>query len=178
MGAAHPWVREGGDASDMPLDISVLSNMREFVKYSRLKQLALRVLLNCQFNFGFWNSESFFHADKHQKSFAVCWEVCLNFLMVQSSLYILLVDWLAGIGKHSGSRGDSWSAGSIWCDGCWQKWHYHLRRNKTCMLLASRLLYFTKFWWLHEVVVWLSVFWIGIYSSFGLVMDGPGFAKG
>lgn len=43
MGAAHPWVKEGGDASDMPLDISVLSNMREFVKYSRLKQLALRV---------------------------------------------------------------------------------------------------------------------------------------
>jgi hypothetical protein len=42
-GAAHPWVKEGGDASDMPLDISVLSNMREFVKYSRLKQLALRV---------------------------------------------------------------------------------------------------------------------------------------
>lgn len=45
-GAAHPWVKEGGDASDMPLDISVLSNMREFVKYSRLKQLALRVNLS------------------------------------------------------------------------------------------------------------------------------------
>ncbi len=41
--AAHPWVREGGDASDIPLDISVLSNMREFVKYSHLKQIALRV---------------------------------------------------------------------------------------------------------------------------------------
>lgn len=41
--AAHPWAREGGDASDIPLDISVLSNMREFVKYSRLKQIALRV---------------------------------------------------------------------------------------------------------------------------------------
>lgn len=40
---AHPWVREGGNASGMPLDISVLSNMREFVKYSRLKQMALRV---------------------------------------------------------------------------------------------------------------------------------------
>eukprot|EP00897_Mesotaenium_endlicherianum_P008770 jgi/Mesen1/7921/ME000422S07078 len=34
----------GGDAPDIPLDISVLSNMREFVKYSRLKQLALRAL--------------------------------------------------------------------------------------------------------------------------------------
>jgi calcium-dependent protein kinase len=40
---SHEWVREGGVASDMPLDIAVLSNMREFVKYSRLKQLALRV---------------------------------------------------------------------------------------------------------------------------------------
>ncbi|KAH7852695.1 hypothetical protein Vadar_028047 [Vaccinium darrowii] len=41
---SHPWVREGGDASDIPLDISVLSNMRQFVKYSRLKQFALRAL--------------------------------------------------------------------------------------------------------------------------------------
>lgn len=43
--AAHPWVREGGSASDIPLDISVLFNMRQFVKYSRLKQIALRVSL-------------------------------------------------------------------------------------------------------------------------------------
>lgn len=41
---SHQWVREGGDALDMPLDISLLANMREFVKYSRLKQLALRAL--------------------------------------------------------------------------------------------------------------------------------------
>lgn len=41
---SHPWVREGGDASEIPLDISVLSNMRQFVKYSRLKQFALRAL--------------------------------------------------------------------------------------------------------------------------------------
>ncbi|CAK9868918.1 unnamed protein product [Sphagnum jensenii] len=41
---SHPWVREGGDASDIPLDISVLSNMREFVKYSHLKQIALQAL--------------------------------------------------------------------------------------------------------------------------------------
>lgn len=41
--AAHPWVREGGTASDVPLDISVLNNMREFINYSRLKQMALRV---------------------------------------------------------------------------------------------------------------------------------------
>ncbi|WOL05199.1 calcium-dependent protein kinase 4 [Canna indica] len=41
---SHPWVREGGSASEIPLDISVLSNMRQFVKYSRLKQFALRAL--------------------------------------------------------------------------------------------------------------------------------------
>lgn len=41
---SHRWVREGGDALDIPLDISVLANMREFVKYSRLKQLALCAL--------------------------------------------------------------------------------------------------------------------------------------
>ncbi|KAF5958765.1 hypothetical protein HYC85_005990 [Camellia sinensis] len=41
---SHPWVREGGDASEIPLDILVLSNMRQFVKYSCLKQFALRAL--------------------------------------------------------------------------------------------------------------------------------------
>lgn len=41
---SHPWVREDGNASEIPLDISVLSNMRKFVKYSRLKQFALRAL--------------------------------------------------------------------------------------------------------------------------------------
>ncbi|XP_041020902.1 calcium-dependent protein kinase 28 isoform X1 [Juglans microcarpa x Juglans regia] len=41
---SHPWVREGGDASEIPVDISVLSNMRQFVKYNRLKQFALRAL--------------------------------------------------------------------------------------------------------------------------------------
>lgn len=41
--SAHRWVREGGSASDIPIDISVLNNMRQFVKYGRLKQFALRV---------------------------------------------------------------------------------------------------------------------------------------
>ncbi|XP_014521026.1 calcium-dependent protein kinase 28-like [Vigna radiata var. radiata] len=41
---SHPWVREGGEALEMPIDISVLNNMRQFVKYSRLKQFALRAL--------------------------------------------------------------------------------------------------------------------------------------
>ncbi|XP_040254749.1 calcium-dependent protein kinase 18 isoform X2 [Aegilops tauschii subsp. strangulata] len=41
---SHEWVREGGQASEIPLDISVLHNMRQFVKYSRFKQFALRAL--------------------------------------------------------------------------------------------------------------------------------------
>ncbi|KFK30239.1 hypothetical protein AALP_AA7G235500 [Arabis alpina] len=41
---SHPWVREGGEASEIPIDISVLNNMRQFVKFSRLKQIALRAL--------------------------------------------------------------------------------------------------------------------------------------
>nr|UOI39539.1 calcium-dependent protein kinase [Betula platyphylla]UVJ47678.1 calcium-dependent protein kinase 28 [Betula platyphylla] len=41
---SHHWVREGGNASEIPIDISVLSNMRQFVRYSRLKQFALRAL--------------------------------------------------------------------------------------------------------------------------------------
>ncbi|KAI4327732.1 hypothetical protein L6164_020158 [Bauhinia variegata] len=41
---SHPWVREGGEALEIPIDISVLNNMRKFVKYSRLKQVALRAL--------------------------------------------------------------------------------------------------------------------------------------
>ncbi|KAK4791624.1 hypothetical protein SAY86_032037 [Trapa natans] len=41
---SHPWVREGGSALEIPIDISVLHNMRQFVKYSRFKQFALRAL--------------------------------------------------------------------------------------------------------------------------------------
>ncbi|KAF7828960.1 calcium-dependent protein kinase 28-like [Senna tora] len=41
---SHQWVREGGEALEIPIDISVLSNMRQFVKFSRLKQFALRAL--------------------------------------------------------------------------------------------------------------------------------------
>ncbi|KAL2662511.1 hypothetical protein AAZX31_02G046200 [Glycine max] len=44
QGLSHPWVREGGEALEIPIDISVLSNMRQFVKYSRMKQFALRAL--------------------------------------------------------------------------------------------------------------------------------------
>lgn len=48
VSAAHEWVKEGGNASTIPLDIAVLSNMREFIKYSRLKQMALKVRIGCQ----------------------------------------------------------------------------------------------------------------------------------
>lgn len=41
--SAHPWVRENGDASEIPLDISVLSNLRKFMTYNGLKQFALGV---------------------------------------------------------------------------------------------------------------------------------------
>ncbi|KAK4773938.1 hypothetical protein SAY87_028957 [Trapa incisa] len=41
---SHTWVREGGNAPEIPIDISVLGNMRQFVRYSRLKQFALRAL--------------------------------------------------------------------------------------------------------------------------------------
>ncbi|XP_042373132.1 calcium-dependent protein kinase 18-like isoform X1 [Zingiber officinale] len=41
---SHQWVREGGNALEIPLDISVLSSMRQFVKYSRFKQFALKAL--------------------------------------------------------------------------------------------------------------------------------------
>nr|NP_001303072.1 calcium-dependent protein kinase 28-like [Brassica napus]AGG35972.1 calcium-dependent protein kinase 28 [Brassica napus] len=41
---SHAWVREGGNATDIPVDISVLNNLRQFVRYSRLKQFALRAL--------------------------------------------------------------------------------------------------------------------------------------
>jgi len=75
---AHPWVREGGEALEIPIDISVLNNMRQFVKYSRLKQFALRV-----------------RKDKLIQSFA-CYK--------QWNLFdanFLLLDYRAGIGQHT-----------------------------------------------------------------------------
>jgi calcium-dependent protein kinase len=58
---SHEWVRDEGVASDMPLDISVLSNMREFVKYSRLKQIALRVIYSSPLCFMMTHFETDFH---------------------------------------------------------------------------------------------------------------------
>jgi len=39
---AHPWVRKDGVAPDVPLDVNVVSSLKEFTGYSKLKQLALR----------------------------------------------------------------------------------------------------------------------------------------
>lgn len=40
----HPWVREGGEASDKPIDNAVLSRMKQFRAMNKLKQLALKVI--------------------------------------------------------------------------------------------------------------------------------------
>ncbi|XP_076952591.1 uncharacterized protein LOC143626353 [Bidens hawaiensis] len=41
---SHPWIREGRNVSEIPLEISVLPNLREFVINSRLKQYAIQPL--------------------------------------------------------------------------------------------------------------------------------------
>ena len=41
---AHPWVRADGCAPDMPLDITLLSKMREFREYSKVTKVVLRNL--------------------------------------------------------------------------------------------------------------------------------------
>ncbi|KAF8407294.1 hypothetical protein HHK36_006421 [Tetracentron sinense] len=40
----HPWVREDGDASDKPIDIAVLSRMKQFRAMNKLKKVALKVI--------------------------------------------------------------------------------------------------------------------------------------
>ncbi|GFS29422.1 calcium-dependent protein kinase 21 [Actinidia rufa] len=42
--AEHPWIREGGEASDKPIDSAVLSRMKQFRAMNKLKQLALKVI--------------------------------------------------------------------------------------------------------------------------------------
>lgn len=41
---SHPWMREDGDASDKPLDIAVLTRMKQFRAMNKLKKVALRVI--------------------------------------------------------------------------------------------------------------------------------------
>ncbi|XP_010924783.1 calcium-dependent protein kinase 1 isoform X1 [Elaeis guineensis] len=40
----HPWIREDGEASDKPLDITVLSRMKQFRAMNKLKKVALKVI--------------------------------------------------------------------------------------------------------------------------------------
>ncbi|KAL8118124.1 calcium-dependent protein kinase 18-like [Apium graveolens] len=71
---SHPWVREGGDASEIPLDISVLFNMRQFVTYSRLKQFALRALASTLDEEELRNLRDQFHAIDVDKNGAISLE--------------------------------------------------------------------------------------------------------
>ncbi|CAK8564378.1 unnamed protein product [Lathyrus sativus] len=40
----HPWMREGGEASDKPIDSAVLSRMKQFRAMNKFKKLALKVM--------------------------------------------------------------------------------------------------------------------------------------
>ncbi|GAB4834493.1 Calcium-dependent protein kinase 3 [Ancistrocladus abbreviatus] len=40
----HPWMKDDGDASDEPLDIAVLTRMKQFRAMNKLKKVALRVI--------------------------------------------------------------------------------------------------------------------------------------
>ncbi|KAF3453465.1 hypothetical protein FNV43_RR03905 [Rhamnella rubrinervis] len=40
----HPWIVEGGEASDKPIDSAVLSRMKQFRAMNKLKKLALKVI--------------------------------------------------------------------------------------------------------------------------------------
>ncbi|KAI3838188.1 hypothetical protein MKX03_024832 [Papaver bracteatum] len=40
----HPWVRVDGEASDKPIDIAVLSRMKQFRAMNKLKKVALKVI--------------------------------------------------------------------------------------------------------------------------------------
>ncbi|XP_042481752.1 calcium-dependent protein kinase 15-like isoform X2 [Macadamia integrifolia] len=40
----HPWMREDGDASDKPIDIAVLTRMKQFRAMNEVKKVALKVI--------------------------------------------------------------------------------------------------------------------------------------
>lgn len=40
----HPWLKEGGEASDKPIDSAVLSRMKQFRAMNKMKKMALKVI--------------------------------------------------------------------------------------------------------------------------------------
>jgi calcium-dependent protein kinase len=44
MHTDHPWIREDGEAPDKPLDITVISRMKQFRAMNKLKKVALKIV--------------------------------------------------------------------------------------------------------------------------------------
>ncbi|KAH7560773.1 hypothetical protein JRO89_XS10G0097800 [Xanthoceras sorbifolium] len=45
--AGHPWIKEDGEAPDVPLDCAVLSRLKQFKAMNKFKKVALRVIAGC-----------------------------------------------------------------------------------------------------------------------------------
>ena len=43
----HPWIKEDGEAPDVPLDNAVMSRLKQFKAMNNFKKVALRVSLFC-----------------------------------------------------------------------------------------------------------------------------------
>ena len=43
----HPWIKEDGEAPDVPLDYAVMSRLKQFKAMNNFKKVALRVRLFC-----------------------------------------------------------------------------------------------------------------------------------
>ncbi|KAK3205493.1 hypothetical protein Dsin_019539 [Dipteronia sinensis] len=44
---SHPWIKEDGEAPDVPLDCAVLSRLKQFKAMNKFKKVALRVIAGC-----------------------------------------------------------------------------------------------------------------------------------
>lgn len=44
---SHPWIKEGGEAPDTPLDNAVMSRLKQFKAMNNFKKVALRVIAGC-----------------------------------------------------------------------------------------------------------------------------------
>ncbi|KAL8123636.1 calcium-dependent protein kinase 18-like isoform X2 [Apium graveolens] len=103
---SHPWVREGGNALEIPLDISVLYNMRQFVKYSRLKQFALRAVASTLDEEELADLRDQFHAIDVDKNGAISLEEMRQALAkdipwkVKESRVLEILQATTGMGYH------------------------------------------------------------------------------